>query len=59
MMSMFEAKKIIGNQNSSAVINMWFALELHWWNNTDEEWERLQACNIILKVPSNKRIRKV
>ena len=55
-MFLSEAKQIIGKQPKFAIRNMRRALEMLTRLNTPEEWERLEACYVVLKTPHNKRI---
>lgn len=52
-----EAKKILGRTNSCQpwVGNMKRALEIHSFQNTPEEWKRLEACYTLLRTPVAKR----
>ena len=58
-MFLSEAKQIIGNQPLWAVRNMRKALEMLTWNNTPEDWERLEACYVVLKTPHTQRIEEL
>lgn len=53
-MKLEQALKICGNSSSHHLNNMVMALSLHSWNNTKEEWKRLEAAKIILKKRSKK-----
>ena len=48
MMTLEEAKEIVGNQPTTALRNMVRALNTLTWFNTDEDWMRLQAAEIVL-----------
>jgi hypothetical protein len=52
-----EARQIIGNQPEWAVRNMAFALTLHSWNNSPDDWQRLEAAVIVLGRKAPKRAR--
>jgi hypothetical protein len=43
-----EAKTFVSHPNLSVVNAQAAALSLHSWNNTSEEWLRLQACLVLL-----------
>ena len=49
MMTLEEAKKIVGNQPKWAIKNMVKALSMHQWLNTTQENARLEAGELILK----------
>jgi hypothetical protein len=49
MMSIEEAKKIVGNQPTWALKNMVKALNMLPWRNTVEDEQRLIAAKIVLK----------
>jgi hypothetical protein len=49
MMSIEEAKKIVGNQPTWALKNMVKALQMLPWRNTAEDEQRLIAAKIVLK----------
>ena len=55
-MSLEEAKKILGRGGISShhLNNMVLALSLHSWNNTREEWQRLEAAKIVLRSRKKK-----
>jgi len=54
MMSIEEAKKIVGNQPTWALKNMVKALNMLPWRNTAEDLERLTAAKIVLKERNKK-----
>tara|TARA_Y100000034_G_scaffold81435_1_gene97601 strand:- start:183 stop:452 length:270 start_codon:yes stop_codon:yes gene_type:complete len=56
IMTRNEAKKIIGRGPKWRTHNMRRALEIHPWNNTREDWKRLQACYVVMSIPHKKRI---
>jgi len=58
-MTLSEANRAVGNQPIWAMRNMRKALEMLPWLNTESDWQRLEACYIIMKTPRNKRITKV
>ena len=43
------AYKIVGNQNTGSLRNMVVALRLHPFENTDNDWRRLDAAELILR----------
>jgi len=51
-----QAKQIIGNQPKYAVRNMRRALEMFTYLNTNEDWSRLQACYVVMRIPYSRRI---
>jgi len=54
-MTLEQAEKIIGNQPSWGPRNMRKALEMCTWLNTPEDWRRLEACYVVMRVPHSKR----
>jgi hypothetical protein len=42
-----EASKLIGNQPKWALTAMAKALQIHSWNNTEHEWNRLRALKAL------------
>ena len=54
MMSIEEAKKIVGNQPTWALKNMVKALQMLPWRNTVEDEQRLIAAKIVLKERNKK-----
>ena len=50
-----QAKKITGNQPGYALRNMYKALHMARWFNTDQEEQRLQATCILLNKKYEKR----
>ncbi len=49
LMSITEAKKIVGNQPKWALKNMVKALSMHPWLNDENDKQRLAAAKLILK----------
>jgi hypothetical protein len=43
-----EAKTFVSHPNISVVKAQAAALSLHSWNNTPEEWLRLEACLVLI-----------
>ena len=43
-----QAKTIVSHPNISVVKAQAAALSLHSWNNTPEEWLRLEACLVLI-----------
>lgn len=56
-MTLFEAKKLVGRQPKWALHNMRKALEILTWSNTPEDWQRLEACYVVMKIPHAKRLK--
>tara|TARA_R110002110_G_scaffold158208_1_gene355426 strand:+ start:168 stop:329 length:162 start_codon:yes stop_codon:yes gene_type:complete len=48
-MTLEQARQIVGNQPRWAVRNMVKALRMCQWLNTEEDWMRLEAGQLILK----------
>jgi len=48
-MTLEEARKIVGNTPTYALRNMVKALKLHQWLNTEDDWKRLKAAQLILR----------
>tara|TARA_R100000655_G_scaffold109733_1_gene165169 strand:+ start:122 stop:376 length:255 start_codon:yes stop_codon:yes gene_type:complete len=48
-MTLEQARKIVGNQPTYALRNMVKALMLHHWLNTEDDWKRLKAAQLILR----------
>jgi len=48
-MTLEKARKIVGNQSMSALRNMVTALKMCQWLNTEADWERLKAAQLILR----------
>jgi len=44
-----QARKIVGNQPMFALRNMVKALQMCQWLNTEADWERLKAAQVILR----------
>ena len=44
-----QAKTIVSHPNISVVKAQAAALSLHPWNNTPEEWLRLEACLVLIE----------
>jgi hypothetical protein len=55
-MTTTEAQKIVGRQPAWAIRNMRKALEMLPWENTPDEWRRLQACYTLARTPKTRRI---
>ena len=53
-MTLEQAQRIIGNQPPCALRNMVKALRMCQWLNTEEDWMRLEAGQLILKSRDNK-----
>ena len=56
-MTLSEAKLLVGNQPKWALRNMRRALEMLPWNNSANDWQRLEACYTVLRVPHKLRRR--
>jgi hypothetical protein len=50
------ARAIVGNQPAQCIRNMRQALELMTWRNYPDDWQRLEACYVLLNVPRAKRL---
>jgi len=48
-MTLEQARKIVGNQPMFALRNMVKALQMCQWLNTEADWERLKAAQVILR----------
>tara|TARA_R110001599_G_scaffold165908_1_gene355293 strand:+ start:92 stop:256 length:165 start_codon:yes stop_codon:yes gene_type:complete len=48
-MTLEQARKIVGNQPMFALRNMVKALKMCQWLNTEADWERLKAAQLILR----------
>ena len=48
-MTIEEARKIVGRQPLFALKNMVKALKMCQWMNTEDDWKRLEAAQLILK----------
>lgn len=59
MMTKDEARKIVGNQPTWAVQNMAMALSLMSWQNTPDDWRRMEAAVVSLGAKAPKRAREV
>jgi len=49
LMTIEEARKIVGRQPLFALKNMVKALKMCQWMNTEDDWKRLEAAQLILK----------
>jgi hypothetical protein len=56
MMNLEEASRMVGRQPRQCIANMRRALELHTWNNTADDWQRLEACYVFLCIAKSKRL---
>ncbi len=52
-MTLEQARKIVGNQPMFALRNMVKALQMCQWLNTEADWERLKAAQVILRSKRN------
>ena len=52
-MTLEQARKIVGNQLMFALRNMVKALQMCQWLNTEADWERLKAAQVILRSKRN------
>jgi hypothetical protein len=52
-MTLEQARKIVGNQPMFALRNMVKALKMCQWLNTEADWERLKAAQLILRNRRN------
>jgi len=48
-MTLEQARKIVGNTPTYALRNMVKALKMHQWLNTEDDWKRLKAAQLILR----------
>ncbi len=55
-MTSTEADQILRGQPKTCIVNMRRALEMMTWKNTPDDWRRLEACYVYLRVPKEKRI---
>lgn len=53
-----DAEKLVGRQPHVALKNMALALTLGAWQNTPEDWKRLEASVIVLGAAAPKRARQ-
>jgi len=53
-----QAQAIIGNPARVFVVNMAHALALHSWNNSEDDWKRLEAACVVLgnRAPARSRV---
>lgn len=58
-MTKAEAQSIVGRPSTHILQNMAFALSLHSWNNTADDWTRLHAAVVVLGRACPKRARAV
>jgi hypothetical protein len=49
-----DARRIVGSQPVQCIRNMRVALELMTWRNYPDDWQRLEACYVLLNVPRAK-----
>lgn len=43
-----EARKLVGSPTDKVIKNQIIALNLHPWRNKKDDWERLEACLVLM-----------
>lgn len=58
VMTLEQARKIVGRQADVFLQNMAVALSLMTWRNTDDDWQRLEAAVVVLGRKCPRRARQ-